>query len=555
MNIIEFIEDDKLIGDRSLSPAQRMALKAIYGLPLTEQELALFKQTSGLEEYVARERSEVTLILGRRAGKSDKLASNIALFEACAREHGAARGEVPVVMVVASELERQARVVFKYIEGKIDGSAVLRRMVRRRTAYEIELKSGVLIQVYPCHMARVRGASLACFIGDEVAWWKSEGRSVDKDVVEAARPGLSFAHSKLVKISTPYMMRGEIHGDFKNFYGQENDHVLVFRGSTEFFNPTFPREKLEAARDRDPVAFASEFGAEFRADLTAMYDPEVIDAAVDTDRPAELEPVSGRKYSCFVDVAGGGGKDHYAIAIGHVEVETHPELPAVRRVIVDLVRSRAPEFNPAEVTAQFAELARPYGITRVTGDKFSGDWSLHSWAEQGFTFERAEKTKSELYIELESFLQSGRLSLPPRKMLAIQLRSLVRKVRAGGRDMVDTDSGAPEDEANVAAGLAVMLGRRPLGPERGKVYWGGQFRGKREPLSQPSTEPRLIPRDAPPVGMPGPPKKRHVFFTRSRDERLSSEWVRDLVAGAHADEERCQAEEEKIRAEEAKRKK
>lgn len=123
MNIIEFVEDPALVGDSSLSSAQRMALKAVYGLPLTPQELKLFKQTTGLRNYPeGKEWEEVSFLLGRRSGKSNQLASNIALHEACAREHKLSRGEIGVVMLVSSELRRQSRILYNYILHKLEVS-------------------------------------------------------------------------------------------------------------------------------------------------------------------------------------------------------------------------------------------------------------------------------------------------------------------------------------------------------------------------------------------------------------------------------------------------
>jgi len=454
MNIIEFIESPALLNDQTLSPAQKMVLKSIYGLALTAEELVLFKQTTGLEAYPVREWSEATLILGRRAGKSDKLASNIAIYEAVARDHKASKGEIPVVMIVASELERQSRIVFRYVLKKLEGSPVLRKMIRRQTTAEIELTNGVLIQVYPANMARIRGTSLACFIGDEAAWWKSEGKSIDKEVIDAARPGLSFEHSKLIKISTPYWQRGEIWTDFKEYYGKANDHVLVFQGSTELFYPGFSKRKLEAAERRDKVSYETEFLAHFRTDLSGMYDPMVIDKAVDTDRPLELEPRDKLDYAAFVDVAGGGGKDSYAICLGHLEDS---------RIVIDVVRSRAPKFNPEDVTREYSDLLKKYRISTVRGDKFSGDFALHAFAKNDITYERAEKPKSALYLEAEGSFNTGTVDLPNRAVLIEQLKSLVRKVHAGGRDSVDTDSGQPEDEANVVAGLIELLSARASG--------------------------------------------------------------------------------------------
>ena len=137
----------------------------------------------------------------------------------------------------------------------------------------------------------------------------------------------------------------------------------------------------------------------------------------------------------FVDVSGGGGKDNYALSIGHLDAD---------RIVIDVVRSRAPKFNPEEVTAEYCELLKAYRIGSVIGDKFSGDWASNAFAKYGITYERAAKSKSELYLEAEGAFNTGRVQLPPRDVLISQFKSLVRKTRSGGRDSVDTDSGQPE---------------------------------------------------------------------------------------------------------------
>jgi hypothetical protein len=95
----------------------------------------------------------------------------------------------------------------------------------------------------------------------------------------------------------------------------------------------------------------------------------------------------------------------------------------------------------------------------VSGDKFSGDWALHSFQSQGITYQRAEKTKSDYYIEAEAAFNTDQVEIPNREAGISQLKSLVRKVHSGGRDSVDTDSGQPEDEANVIASLIGTLGK------------------------------------------------------------------------------------------------
>ncbi len=449
MNIIEFIESPRMLNDQSLSVAQRTALKAVYGLPLMFKEREMFEKITGLNRYrLGIEWDEASFILGRRSGKSDKIASNIALYEACCRKHKLSVGQTGVVMVVASEKKRQAKIVFQYIEGKLKRSPILRKMIDNITQECITLTNGVEIQVYPCSIGRVRGVSLICFIADEVAFWKIEGKDVDSDILDSVRPGLDFEYSKCIKISTPYMMKGEIYQDYKDFYGKPNNDVIVFQGSTELFNPTYSEKKLKKLKKRKPLTYRTEHEAFFRTDLSAMYDPEMIDKAVNPDRPLEIPYRQGIEFKAFTDCAGGGGKDHYALALGFLESD---------KAIIAVVRSRAPKFNPDEVTAEYCELLKKYGISKVYGDKFSGDWASNSFAKHDIDYERSEKTKSELYLEAESPFNTERVDLPNKELPITQLKMLIRKTRSGGKDSVDTDSGQPEDEANVIAGVIWLL--------------------------------------------------------------------------------------------------
>lgn len=452
LDIIEFVEDPKLLNDQSLSIAQKMALKVVYGLPLTSDELEVFKHATGLNEYrEGREWAEITFILARRSGKSDKLASNIALYEACARKHKFSVGQRGVVMVVASELKRQSRIVFNYILKKLQRSPVLSKMIENVTSEEIFLTNDVSIQVFPCDPRRIRGESLICFIGDETAHWKIQGIRVDVEVLDAARPGLDFPYSKMIKISTPYAMKGEIFDDYKQFYGKANDDVLVFQGSTELFNPSYSKRKLERMKKRKPGLYETEYLAHFRKDMSSMFDPGIIDASVYDLRPLERPYQSDKEYYCFVDVAGGGGKDSYAIAIGHKEGE---------RVIIDVVRSRQPKFDPHLVTSTFCALAKNYHIHQVHGDKFSGDWASSAWSKASkgtIQYLRSEKTKSELYIESEAAFNTELVELPNKELAINQLKDLIRKSRSGGRDSVDTYSGTSEDEGNVICGCITLL--------------------------------------------------------------------------------------------------
>ena len=100
----------------------------------------------------------------------------------------------------------------------------------------------------------------------------------------------------------------------------------------------------------------------------------------------------------------------------------------------------------------------------MTGDKFSGDWASTAFEKNGITYEKSERTKSELYLEAESSFNTERVELPDRGVAVTQLKNLIRKVRSGGKDSVDTDGGYPEDEANVIAGVVCLMSAKPSRP-------------------------------------------------------------------------------------------
>jgi hypothetical protein len=100
-----------------------------------------------------------------------------------------------------------------------------------------------------------------------------------------------------VAISTPHRQNGLLWRKFDAHYGKDDDRVLVIRGSSMQLNPTLDETEVQAALERDPAAGAAEYLGEFRADLESFLSREVIDAAVDKDRPIELPVQRGCRIS------------------------------------------------------------------------------------------------------------------------------------------------------------------------------------------------------------------------------------------------------------------
>ena len=85
----------------------------------------------------------------------------------------------------------------------------------------------------------------------------------------------------LIGISTPYRRAGLLYQKHKDYFGQDDDDVLVVHGASRVFNPTLPQKIVDDALKRDPAAARAEWLAEWRDDIAAFLSRELIEAAVD----------------------------------------------------------------------------------------------------------------------------------------------------------------------------------------------------------------------------------------------------------------------------------
>jgi len=114
---------------------------------------------------------------------------------------------------------------------------------------------------------------------------------------------------------------------------------------------------------------------------------------------------------------------------------------------------RAP-FNPEDATEEFCKLLRSYCISRVTGDRYAGEWPREQFRKRGIFYVPSELPKSGLYLDLLPKLNSRQIRLLDNARLVNQLAGLERRTARGGKDSIDHSPGAHDDVANVCAGLA-----------------------------------------------------------------------------------------------------
>ena len=263
----------------------------------------------------------------------------------------------------------------------------------------------------------------------------------------------SIPGSILMLASSPYAKRGELYAAYRRHFGKDDARVLVWKADTATMNPRIDPAIIAEAYDSDPEAARAEYGAEFRDDLADYITREAVDAVVCWGR-SELPPEPGVTYATFCDPSG-GVNDAMTLAVAHLRDGAICVLDAVLEV--------RPPFDPEVAVSACTAVLRRFGVTRVAGDRYAGEWPKARFAEHGIAFEQSARPKSDLYCDLLPLLNAKRVELLDNPRLAAQLVGLERRTARSGRDTVDHSPGGHDDLANVVAGVLVGLDldRRP----------------------------------------------------------------------------------------------
>lgn len=448
MNILEFIDSPDLTpgsfeGD-SWEP-WRAVLSGMFALPMEPNRRDLFRKLAGGRKPPKSRVSEAVILAGRRSAKTNTAAAlAVYLGTIGAALEGLSDklkpGERGVISVIAVDRD-QAKVAFNYIAGLLDASPVLASMVEKRGAEFIDLNNRVTLEVATNSFRSVRGKTRIAAILDEAAFFADEHSATpDVELYRALVPSLATTGGMLIVISSPWAKRGLVYNKWKRHYGQDSDDVLVIQGATTDFNPTIDRRIIREAYASDPEASRSEWGGLFRENVSGFIDREVVERAV-RQNPLELPHAPGIRYIGVSDPAG-GGQDEFSMSIGHVENDV---------VVVDVLRAQ--RGTPSAIVAEYADLFKAYGVSRIVSDRFAGSWPADEFRKHGIECEQSAKPKSQLYADSLSRFNSGQIEIPPDDKLVVQFANLERRTARGGRDSIDhpPGKGHHDDRANAVA--------------------------------------------------------------------------------------------------------
>src|SRR5262245_46752741 len=149
LTILDLMDDPQVFRPWFRGPswhAWRVFLTALFGLTLSPEDRETYVTHTGRQHPQTEQAAEAWLVVGRRGGKS-LIAALVAVFLACFRDYSKilAPGERGTVMVIAAD-RQQARTVFRYIAGLLDGVPMLARLIESRTKETITLTNRVNIE-------------------------------------------------------------------------------------------------------------------------------------------------------------------------------------------------------------------------------------------------------------------------------------------------------------------------------------------------------------------------------------------------------------------------
>lgn len=465
--IREALDDPRLLGlalpGDSWRPWRVLAIAAMGEPLIDDEERAIFLTLTGRAEEPLQQVEELWGIVGRRGGKT-RAAGTLGAYIATLCDHtdALAPGERGLVPILAASTTQAAK-AFQHVLGVLRHSPALGPMIESETADTIRLDNKIDVQVRPASYRTIRGITAVAAVADELAFWAYDGAAnPDAEILAALRPSLATTGGPLIVISSPHAKRGELYGTFRRDYGPNGDPlILVAKGPSRTFNSMLTQRVVDRAYERDAAVAAAEYGGEFRNDIEAFVSREVVEACVATgvhERPR----ASGLRYFAFVDPSG-GSNDAMTLAIGH---------QAGQEAVLDALRERKPPFSPEAVVTDFVATLKAYGVSRVTGDRYAGEWPREAFRKQGIEYDLAEQPRSDLYRDLLPKLNSGQVSLLDNRELVNQIALLERRVSRGGRESIDHAPNGHDDLANAAAGLVSLCSAQIQLARRIQVAFG-----------------------------------------------------------------------------------
>jgi hypothetical protein len=357
-----------------LALSQQVVIKALYGLPLNEHESILFNffQERGecddlgyptkvkVQPYKPREYEELTLVAGRRFGKTSSIGSFVLAYEAVCgghREHASQNQDV-VFFNISQQLDI-AKANMAFVKDFLTSTKFLEEQVQLFGAEKYILKDGSTIAPSSPSIRRQRGLAVPAFLADEVGFWSLDldAANPDAEVEKSLSPTqLQFPHKKKLWLSTPYVKYGILYdyymagtegwklGDNNPEKARYNDMLCCWTTTATGGHPNINRKVLEKERSKDIKNFEREYLCRFVDSISGFLNADLVGYAFSqAESVAERGntntiPGSKAKYTYIAAIDPAFRRDNFAFVVVHRDEN--------QKVVLDMVKRWSP--NPYE---------------------------------------------------------------------------------------------------------------------------------------------------------------------------------------------------------------
>lgn len=482
-----------------LSKPQQVALKAIYGLPLDEEELLIWSTFQGgaqfdslgyptkidLIPYVPTERESTVIIFGRRSGKTSQITAFVEAYEATCGGHldFVAKRQECALFLTAQKAEYASDFILQFALPLIEDSPLLAKRIERSNSDGILLSSGIrgvnkkiAIRPAPPNIKAFRGPAIPVIGMDEAGFWYKDAESANPDyeVERAVEKAMAqFPYRKKIVASTPWTKEGIVFDahtagtDGAKLQNEERKAkfkgTLVLHAPTPALaNPLLTRDWFERERAKDPEAYEREILAKFIDAVDGIFPEALLRKAMDGqpttirgDAEADREPLPrvdhpndpSPIYVAAIDPA--FKKDAFAFGVFHFDPRLGVVQDAKRRW--KAVSSKEP-LKPGLILDEIKPILDRYGIVNVLSDQYHLESLQELAQDRGFTIEGVVFTagkKTSIYGTALMLARQGRWKLLDDEETFQELLLVQKHLQPGGGLHIGAPVGKHDDLATV----------------------------------------------------------------------------------------------------------
>ena len=388
-------------------------------------------------------------------------------------------GEVPRFSIL-SITKDLAYVIFRHLIGNLLARPTLRPLLLEEPTADTALlrtPSGRPMEIKVVAGARAGSSVIARWsaglVNDEATRMLGQDEGVvNLTDTKAAVAGRLLPGAQEVNIGSPWAPFGPMYDEQIKHWKKPTPDIVVVRARADWLNPVWwTPERAEELKRTDPVAYQTDFLAEFADAEEAMYPVSVIEASTRRE-PIELSRETNHEYVAAMDPATRGNA--WTLAIG-------TRTGRIKRVVLarQWQGSRLQPLKPGKVLEEIAALCRSYGLSWVYTDQWSAD-PLRELAQQhGLDLVVEDWTgplRVAAHMALQAEMTEGFVELAPEPMLAKDLKVVRKKVTQNGLaiELPQTSDGRHADYAAAVAKLFhrwIEEDRKVLPPAGTVEYW------------------------------------------------------------------------------------